>query len=57
MVTSRIWFTSAQKTELWERWKEGRSISSISRALERRSKGGVRRIISLHDGKVFNPGF
>jgi hypothetical protein len=21
MVTSRIWFTAAQKAELWERWK------------------------------------
>jgi IS30 family transposase len=50
MVTSRIWFTAAQKSELWERWKQGRSISSISRALERRSKGGVQRIVSLHGG-------
>jgi hypothetical protein len=23
MVTSRIWFTAAQKAELWERWKNG----------------------------------
>jgi hypothetical protein len=22
MVTSRIWFTAAQKAELWERWKK-----------------------------------
>ena len=22
MVTSRIWFTAAQKGELWERWKK-----------------------------------
>ena len=29
MVTSRIWFTAAQKAELWERWKQGQSISSI----------------------------
>jgi DNA-binding CsgD family transcriptional regulator len=50
MVTSRIWFTAAQKAELWERWKEGQSLSSISRALVRRSKGGVRRIVSLHGG-------
>jgi IS30 family transposase len=50
MVTSRIWFTAAQKAELWERWKQGQSISSISRALERRSKGGVQRIVSLHGG-------
>ena len=25
MVTSRIWFTAAQKAELWERWKNGQS--------------------------------
>lgn len=50
MVTSRIWFTSAQKAELWERWKQGQSISSISRALDRRNKTGVQRIVSLHGG-------
>ena len=50
MVTSRIWFTSAQKAELWERWKQGQSISAISRALERRNKTGVQRIVSLHGG-------
>lgn len=50
MVTSRIWFTSAQKAELWERWKRGQSISSISRALGRRNKTGVQRIVSLHGG-------
>lgn len=22
MVTSRVWFTSEQKTELWERWRK-----------------------------------
>src|ERR1700754_1328608 len=50
MVKSRIWFTTAQKAELWERWKQGQSISSISRALDRRNKTGVQRIISLHGG-------
>ena len=50
MVTSRIWFTSEQKTELWERWKQGHSISAISRALERRNKTGVQRIVALHGG-------
>ncbi|MER9708563.1 hypothetical protein NKJ10_31195 [Mesorhizobium sp. M0204] len=50
MVTSRIWFTTEQKAELWERWKQGQSISSISRVLERRNKGGVQRIVSLHGG-------
>lgn len=32
MVTSRIWFTTAQKAGLWERWRQGQSISAISRA-------------------------
>ena len=50
MVTSRIWFTATQKAELWERWKQGHSISAISRALERRSKPGVQRIVALHGG-------
>ncbi|MBC9035211.1 IS30 family transposase [Sphingomonas sp. JC676] len=50
MVTSRIWFTPAQKVELWERWKQGQSISAISRALERRNKSGVRQIVALHGG-------
>lgn len=50
MVTSRIWFTATQKVELWERWKQGHSISAISRALERRNKTGVQRIVALHGG-------
>lgn len=50
MVTSRIWFTPEQKIELWERWKQGHSISAISRALERRNKTGVQRIVALHGG-------
>ena len=50
MVTSRIWFTAEQKVDLWERWKQGQSISSISRALERKTKGGVQRIVVVHGG-------
>ncbi|HTN63643.1 MAG TPA: IS30 family transposase [Devosia sp.] len=50
MVTSRVWFTAEQKVELWERWRQGQSISSISRSLERRTKGGVQRIVSVHGG-------
>ena len=41
MVTSRIWFTAAQKAELWERWKNGQSAAAIARALERKNKTGV----------------
>ena len=48
MVTSRIWFTAAQKAELWERWKNGQSAAAISRALERKNKTGVERIVVLH---------
>ena len=43
MVTSRIWFTAAQKAELWERWKNGQSAAAIARALERKNKSGVAR--------------
>ena len=38
------------EVELWERWKQGQGISSISRALERRTKDGVPRIVSGHGG-------
>ena len=50
MVTSRIWFTAAQKAQLWERWKSGLSAAAISRALDRRNKTGVLRIVTLHGG-------
>ena len=46
MMTSRIWFTAAQK----ERWKNGQSAAAISRALERKNKTGVERIVVLHGG-------
>src|ERR1700730_15079637 len=52
MVTSRIWFTAVQKAELWERWKNGQSAAAISRALERKNKTGVERIVVLHGGIV-----
>ncbi len=50
MVTSRIFFTAKQKAELWERWKNGQSVLAISRALERRNKTGVQRIVAVHGG-------
>jgi len=50
MATSRIWFTAAQKAELWERWKRGSSSAAISRALDRRNKAGVLRIVMLNGG-------
>jgi IS30 family transposase len=50
MLTSRIFFTAKQKAELWERWKNGQSVLAISRALERRNKTGIQRIVALHGG-------
>ena len=50
MVTSRISFTAKQKDELWEHWKNGQSALAISRALERRNKTGVQRIVALNGG-------
>ena len=55
MVTSRIWFTAAQKAELWDRWKNGQSAAAISRALDRKNKTGVERIVVLHGGIVPAP--
>src|ERR1700740_1998841 len=55
MVRSRIWFTAAQKAELWVRWKNGQSAAAISRALERKNKTGVERIVVLHGGIVPAP--
>lgn len=50
MVTSRVHFTSAQRAELWDRWRRGESISSISRSLDRRSHSGVQQIIAIRGG-------
>jgi IS30 family transposase len=50
MVTSRIRFTAEQKAELWERWRKGQSAAAISRALDRRNKTGVDRIVVVHGG-------
>ena len=55
MVASRIWFTAAQKAELWERWKNGQSAAAIARALERKNKTGVERIVVVHGGIVPAP--
>ena len=50
-MTSRIWFTAAQKAELWELMEDwGQSGAAISRALEMKNKTGVERIVVLHGG-------
>ena len=47
---ARIWFTPKQKAELWERWKGGQCVADIARALERRNKSGVYRVLALNGG-------
>lgn len=47
---ARIWFTPKQKAELWGRWRAGQCVADIARALERRSKSGVQRILALNGG-------
>jgi hypothetical protein len=50
--TARIWFTPQQRAELWERWKNGQCVADIARALERRNKSGVYRILALNGGRL-----
>src|SRR5271166_4387136 len=47
---ARTWFTPKQKAELWERWKSGQCVADIARALERRNKSGVYRVLALNGG-------
>ena len=49
-AVSRIWFTPKQRIELWERWRSGQCIADIARALRRRNKSGVQRILALYGG-------
>jgi len=47
---ARIRFTPKQKAELWDRWKSGQCVADIARALERRNKSGVYRLLALTGG-------
>jgi transposase, IS30 family len=47
---SRIWFTPRQKSELWERWRSGQCVADIARALGRRNKSGVYRLLAVDGG-------
>jgi IS30 family transposase len=47
---ARIRFTPKQKAELWNRWKSGQCVADIARALERRNKSGVYKILALTGG-------
>ena len=47
---ARTWFTPKQRAELWERWKSGQCVADIARALERRNKSGVYRVLAVNGG-------
>src|SRR5271169_3288416 len=52
---ARTWFTPKQRAELWERWKSGQCVADIARALERRNKSGVYRVLALNGGIAPTP--
>jgi len=52
---ARTWFTLKQKTELWERWKSGQCVADIARALARRNKSGVYRVLAVNGGIAPSP--
>ena len=45
----RVNFSIADRAELWRRWKDGRSVSDIARAL-RREPGTVHSFLSVAGG-------
>ena len=47
---ARTWFTPKQKAELWERWNSSQCPADIARALERRNKSGVYRVLAGNGG-------
>ena len=47
---SRTRFTAEQKTELWERWRQGQCVADIARGLARKNKSGVYRVLALTGG-------
>jgi DNA-binding CsgD family transcriptional regulator len=54
-VHARTWFTPKQRAELWERWRSGQCVADIARALERRNKSGVYRVLALNGGIAPRP--
>src|SRR3989449_4370263 len=47
---ARMRFTPKQRAEVWDRWRDGQCIADIARALERRNKSGVYRVLALNGG-------
>jgi len=52
---SRTRFTARQRVELWERWRCGQCVADIARALGRRNKSGVYRILAVNGGITPEP--
>ena len=52
---SRVRFSASERAELWERWRGGQCIADIARALERRNKSGVYRILATEGGIAPRP--
>src|SRR5512142_743937 len=52
---ARTWFTPKQRAELWERWRSGQCVADIARALARRNKSVVYRVLALHGGIAPTP--
>src|SRR5262249_8023327 len=52
---ARTWFTPKQRAELWERWKSGQCVADIARALGRRNKSGVYRVLAIDGGIAPSP--
>src|SRR5262245_23287232 len=52
---ARTWFTPKQRAELWERWKSGQCVADIARALARRNKSGVYRVLAINGGIAPSP--
>jgi hypothetical protein len=48
-------FTARQRAEWWERWRSGQCVADIARALERRNKSGVYRVLALNGGMAPAP--
>ena len=53
---ARTLFTPKQKAEPWERWKSGQCVADIARALARRNKSGVYRVLAVNGGIAPSPG-
>jgi Helix-turn-helix domain len=47
---ARTWLTPKQKAELWVRWRSGQCVADIARALDRRNKSGIYRVLALNGG-------